>query len=74
MKFNYPKFSKGTTIFILGFCGLIFTLVDSFGEVGSKIPLALFFIFLMGFGILVELAPGEQTDDVFGEREPGSVA
>jgi len=73
MKINYPKFSKGTTIFILGFCGLVFSLVDSSGEIGSKIPLSLFFIFMMGFGIIVELAPGEQTDDIYGERE-GSVA
>lgn len=66
MKFNI---SPGTIIFILGFCGLVFTLVDDAGQIGSKIPIALFFIVIISIGVLVELYSKDKGSETFGEFE-----
>ena len=66
MKFNI---SPGTIIFIFGFGGLIFTLVDDAGQIGSKIPIALFFIVIISIGILIEMFSENKMDEVYGEFE-----
>ena len=66
MKFNVRP---GVVIFVLGFCGLVFSLIDNSGEIGSKIPLSLFFISIIIVGIVLERAPKDRIDDVFGEVE-----
>ena len=66
MKFNIrPSFF----IFILGFAGLMFTLIDSTGEIGSKIPIAVFCIVIISVGIIVEIKSKDKSDDIFGEVE-----
>ncbi len=66
MKFNI---APGMIIFVLGFCGLTFCLIDNSGEIGGKVPIALFFIVIMIIGILLHLTPKETVDGVFGEVE-----
>lgn len=66
MKFNI---SPGILIFILGFTGIVFALVDESGQIGSKIPLAIFFIVLMIIGMAIQMAPKDWVDGIFGEVE-----
>ena len=66
MKINI---SPGVIIFVLGFIGLVFCLVEGKGEIGSKIPLTLFFTFIMGLGIFVEAKLKDGSYDEFGEME-----
>ncbi len=63
--------SPGMIVFILGFCGLVFLLVENTGEIGSKIPLAVFFIFIICLGVIIEMMPQDKLDDMFGEVEGG---
>jgi FtsH-binding integral membrane protein len=51
MKF---KFTPGMILYILGFVGLVISLAEGANEIGSKVPLVLFFIFIMGIGIWLE--------------------
>lgn len=60
-----PK--PGLVIAMLGFCGLTFSLIDNSGEIGSKIPIVLFFIVVLIFGLIVQMVPQETTDDTYGE-------
>lgn len=65
MKFNI---SPGVIIFILGFSGLVFSLADTSGQIGGKIPLSLFFLFIISVGIMIEIK-SKGNDDTFGEME-----
>ena len=56
-------------IFILGFSGLIFVLAESPGQIGGKIPLALFFLFVIIIGVIVESKLKDKDNDTFGEME-----
>lgn len=56
-------------IFVLGFIGLVVSLAEGPEEIGSKVPLALLFIFIMGFGIFVEAKMKDNAYDQFGEME-----
>ncbi len=64
MKINI---SPGMIIFILGFSGLVFCLADSSGQVGNKIPLSLFFLFVITVGVVVEIKMKNNDSDIFGE-------
>lgn len=64
MKINI---SPGMIIFILGFCGLVFSLAEGQEEIGSKIPLALFFLSIMGVGIAIYIKTTDNQYDTFGE-------
>lgn len=66
MKINI---SPGMIIFILGFSGLVICLAEGNGEIGSKVPLALFFTFILGLGVFVDIKMKENNSDVFGEIE-----
>lgn len=68
MKFN---FSPGVIIFTLGLFGLVFCLSDNSGEVGSKVPLSLFFLFIISIGIMIEIKMKGGDSDTFGEMEGG---
>lgn len=61
------KIGPGAIISTLGFAGLLFTFVDSTGEIGSKIPIVLFFIIIMILGLLIQMAHPEAIDDTYGE-------
>ena len=61
--------TPGMVIFMLGFCGLVFLLIDDAGEIGSKIPMAVMFIFIILIGAFVEFYRGDMLDDTFGEKE-----
>ncbi len=66
MKINI---NPAVIIYILGISGLMFTLVDDTGEIGSKIPLSIFFIIIIGLGIVVQLTPKETLAGEYGESE-----
>ncbi len=66
---KFKNFSPGLIIAILGFTGLMFTFVDSSGEIGSKIPITIFFLFITCVGILLLMMPPEKINDTFGEVE-----
>lgn len=70
MKFKI-NISPGMIIFILGFCALVLLLVEGTEEIGSKIPLAVFFIFIICLGVIVEMMPQDKMDELFGETEEG---
>jgi hypothetical protein len=65
MKFNI---TPGMIIFMLGFGGLVLSLAEGPKEIGSKVPLALFFLFIIGFGVVVEIKSKDNLDE-FGEME-----
>ena len=71
LKFNV---SPGVIVFTLGFMGLVICLVDEAGQIGSKVPLALFFLFVITLGVIIELKQKEKNNDVFGEMETGGFA
>ena len=66
MKINI---SPGVIIFILGFSGLVFSLADNSGQIGNKIPLALFFLFIITVGVIIEMKMKQGDSDIFGEME-----
>ncbi len=66
MKFNI---SPGVVIFILGFSGLVFCLAEGSEEIGSKVPLALFFLLIISIGVIVEIKMKDPSSDTFGEME-----
>lgn len=66
MKINI---SPGIIIFILGFSGLVFCLADSSGQIGSKVPVSLFFLFIISIGIMVEMKMKDGSSDTFGEMD-----
>jgi len=59
--------SPGVIIATIGVIGLMFTFIDDSGEIGSKIPLGIFFIIIMVIGILYEAYP--TIDETYGEFE-----
>lgn len=69
MKFKI-NISPGMIIFILGFCGLIFSLADPSSGIGGKVPLTLFFLFIIILGIIIE-SKMKDNIDTFGEMEGG---
>lgn len=56
-------------IFVLGFFGLVISLAEGPEEIGSKVPLALFFTFIMGIGIFLEAKMKGNDPEIFGEME-----
>lgn len=64
MKINLPP---GIIIVILGMIGLLILFSESTKELGGKIPLAVFFVFIMIIGILVLMYPKEE---IYGEITP----
>lgn len=68
MKINI---SPGVIVFILGFSGLVFSLADNSGQIGSKIPLSLFFLFVISVGVIIEIKMKDGSSDTFGEMESG---
>ena len=68
MKINI---SPGMIVFILGFSGLVFCLADNSGQIGSKIPLSLFFMFVISVGVIIEMKMKDNSSDTFGEMESG---
>lgn len=54
-------------IFILGFSGLVFCLADSSGQIGNKIPLSLFFLFIITVGVIIEMKMKDGSSDIYGE-------
>ena len=65
MKF---KLNPALVIYILGLTGLLFTFVDGSGEIGSKIPLSLFFIVVIILGIIIQMTPKDQLEGEYGEH------
>ena len=61
--------SPGIIVSMLGTIGLVLVFATSIGEFGSKIPLTIFCIVLIGIGIAFEMLPREMKDETFGERE-----
>lgn len=57
--------NPGVIIATMGIIGLLFTFVDESGEIGSKIPIGLFFIVIVILGILLEAYP--KIDETYGE-------
>lgn len=68
MKINI---SPGMIIFILGFCGLVFSLAESSGQIGGKVPITLFFLFIISIGVVIEIKMKDKSNDTFGEMESG---
>lgn len=73
MKFK-TNMSPGMIIFLLGFIALVFLLIEDTNEIGSKIPLAVFFIFIICMGVMIEMLPKDKFDGMFGEMENKGVA
>ena len=65
---KYFNFSPGIIIAMLGFCGLVFSLIDDSGEIGSKIPLAVFFLIIISIGIIFEMRK-DTIEQTYGEFE-----
>jgi len=55
---------------MFGVVGLIFSFTDDAGQIGSKIPLTIFFIFIMCVGITLQMLPKEWLEGVVGEVGP----
>ncbi len=68
MKFKL-NVSPGVVIFVLGFIGLVTSLAENSGQIGGKVPLALFFLFIIGMGIAIEIKLKKGDSDTFGEME-----
>ncbi len=66
MKINI---SPGIVIFVLGFSGLVYCLAENSGQIGSKVPIALFFLFIITIGVIVEMRMKDSSSDTFGEME-----
>ena len=66
MKINI---SPGMIIFILGFSGLVFCLAEGSGQIGSKVPISLFFLFIISVGVVIEIKMKDHANDTFGEME-----
>ena len=75
MKWNFEP-NWALVIFVFGFMGLFVSFVDGQSEgIGSKIPLAIFFIFVMSIGIILQMLPKEFFEAVYGESDdPGGFA
>jgi len=61
------KINPAIIIFILGIGGLIFLSLDDSGEIGSKIPIALLFVFIIIIGIIIQISPEDKINGIFGE-------
>ena len=70
MKFKI-NISPGMVVATLGLFGLTFSLIDTSGEIGSKIPLSLFFMFILVVGLIYEATPKDRLEGAFGEVQPG---
>lgn len=55
-------------VILLGVIGLVMTFVEDEGKIASKIPLTIFFLFIIILGILYEMYKGKDMD-VYGEFE-----
>ncbi len=63
------NFTAGMVVVLSGLLGLVIILTESPKQIGSKIPLAVFFILIMIIGIFIEIKmkEEEQTYGEFGE-------
>ena len=66
--FNILKISPGIVVAMSGLVGLLFVFIENSGLLISKIPLSIFFIFLICLGIVYEIYPKNQLEN-FGEIE-----
>ncbi len=57
-------------IFIFGLVGLVMSFADQSGQLGSKIPLTVFFMFVMCLGIGLQMLPRDWMETTFGEVGP----
>ena len=62
------RFTPGMILYLLGFIGLVVCLAEGPGEIGSKVPLALFFLFILALGIFIDFKMNDLPDE-FGEME-----
>lgn len=58
---------------ILGFGGLFFILVDSTSNMGSKLPITMFFLFIMIIGIVFAIYHKRFIEPMFGEVPPSGI-
>lgn len=63
--------SPGTIVFVLGFGGLVICLADGSEQIGGKVPLSLFFLFIITLGVIIEMKSKDKNSDVFGEMDNG---
>ena len=63
--------SPGIIIAMAGTIGLLITFIDNSGEIGSKIPIASFFIVIISIGIMFEMFSKEKMDEIYGEFGEG---
>lgn len=71
---GFLDLGPGIIISIIGTLGLVFTLTDSVGEIGSKIPISVFFLFILIVGIVVHVLPKDLEENTFGEfRGPKNI-
>ena len=63
------KIHPGILISTLGLIGIMFTFIDNSGQLGGKIPLTIFFLFIIVFGLVLLILPKERIDNLFGEVE-----
>ena len=61
--------SPGIIVSMMGIIGLSFTLIENSGFIGSKIPLTIFFLFIIIIGIAYEAYPKNKLEDIYGEIE-----
>lgn len=66
---SFLNLGPGIIIALIGTIGLVFTLTDSMGEIGSKIPISVFFLFILVVGIVLHVTPKDLMDDTYGEFE-----
>lgn len=59
--------SPGVIISMMGVIGMAITFIEGSGFIGSKIPLTVFFLFIIILGILYEAYPKDKLNDVYGE-------
>ena len=61
----------GVLISTLGLIGMVITFVENTYTLGSKIPLVVFFLFLVILGIIYETTPKSIFKEEFGEVDGG---
>lgn len=63
------KINPAVFISVGGLLGLTFTLANKTKEIGSKIPIVLFFIVILIIGMLLFMYPLDKIDNTYGEFE-----
>ncbi len=65
------KLNPGIAIVTAGLIGLVVILAESPSHIGSKIPLALFFVLIMIAGIYIEIKMKDYNEEAYGEFGEG---